>query len=99
MSTWVMKKKIPGALRGRINVGGCHQVEGENNDGLSINAPVMNAKAIKMCLTLMIMQGGSAYVVDVKRAFLYGKFEDGEKVYIKVLQGYETFYDKSTLCC
>jgi hypothetical protein len=42
------------------------------------------------------MQGGIAHVVDVKRAFLYGEFEDGEKVHIKVPLGFEVFYDKHT---
>jgi hypothetical protein len=71
-------------------------MEGEHYDGTSISAPVTNAMTIKMSLTLMLLQGGIAHVMDVKDAFLYGKFEDEEKVHIKVPLGFEEFYDKDT---
>ncbi len=72
------------------------QIEGEHYDGTSISTPVTNAMTIKMFLTLMLMQEGVAHVMDVKGAFLYGKFQDGEKVHIKVPLGFEEFYDKDT---
>jgi hypothetical protein len=76
-ATWAMKKKSSGTLRGRVNVRGFHQIEGEHYDGTSISStPVTNGMTIKMSLTLMLMQGGIAHVVDVKGAFLYGKFKD-----------------------
>ena len=81
---WAMKTKSSGVLRGRVNVRGFKQVEGEHYDGTSISAPVTNAMTIKVTLPLMLMQGGIAHVVDVKGTFLYGEFEDGEKVYLKV---------------
>ncbi len=34
---------------------------------------------------------------DVNGAFLYGEFEDGEKVYIKIPLGFEEFYDRDTV--
>jgi hypothetical protein len=37
---------------------------------------------IRIVLSIMLMQGGIAHVVDVKGAFLYGEFEDSEKIYI-----------------
>jgi hypothetical protein len=40
-----------------------------------------------MALTLMIASGGIAHVVNMKGAFLCGKFEDGEKIYIKLPLG------------
>ncbi len=43
------------------------------------------------------MCSGIAHVVDVKGAFLYGEFEDGEKVYIKIPLGLEEFYDRYTV--
>ncbi len=49
-----------------------------------------------MSLTLMLMQGGIAHVVDMKGAFLYGEFKDRKKVHIKVLLGFKEFYDKDT---
>jgi hypothetical protein len=95
-TTWAMKKKSLGTLRGRVNVRGFCQIEREHYDGTSISAPVANAMTIKTSLTLMLMQGGIAHVMDVKTAFLYGKFEDGEKAHIKVPLGFEDFYDKDT---
>jgi hypothetical protein len=35
---------------------------------------------IRMALNLMLANGGIAHVVNVKGAFLYGKFEDGKKI-------------------
>jgi hypothetical protein len=77
-------------------VQGFCQVEGEHYNGTSISAPVTNAMTIKMTLMLMLMQGRIGHVVDVKGAFLYGKFEDGEKVHIKVPLGFEEFYNSDT---
>jgi hypothetical protein len=36
-------------------------------------------------------------LLDVKRAFLCGHFENGEKIYIKVPQGFEHFYSKNAV--
>ena len=43
----------------------------------------------------MLMQWGIVHIVDVKGAFLYGEFKDGEK-YLKVLLGFEQFYGDGT---
>jgi hypothetical protein len=91
-----MKKKSLGTQIGGVNVRGICQIKGEHYDGTSISAPVTNAMTIKMSLTLMLMQGGMAHIVNMKGAFLYGKFKDGKKVYIKVPMGLEEFYDKDT---
>ncbi len=53
--------------------------------------------SIRMALTVMLMQNGIAHVVDVKGAFLYGEFEDGEKIYIKISLGFEEFYPRDTV--
>jgi hypothetical protein len=45
----------------------------------------------------MLMCSGTAHAVDVKGAFLYGEFEDGEKDYIKIPLGSEEFYDHNTV--
>jgi hypothetical protein len=95
-TTCGIKKKSLGTWRGRVNVRGFCQIKREHYDGASISAPVTNAMTIKMSLMLVLMQGGIAHVVDVKGAFLYGKFKDGEKVHIKVPLGFEEFYDKDT---
>ncbi len=96
-TTGVMNKKSSGTLCGRVNVGGFKQVKGQHYDGSSISVPVTNGMAIKMALTLMLASGSIAHVVDMKGAFLHGKFEDGEMIYIKVPLGFEEFYDDDTL--
>ena len=40
----------------------------------------------------MVMSGGIGAVVDVKGAFLHGKFEDGEEIFMKVPEGWEHHY-------
>jgi hypothetical protein len=42
---------------------------------------------------LMLASGSIAHVVNVKGAFLHGKFNNGEKIYIKIPIGFEGFYD------
>jgi hypothetical protein len=48
---------------------------------------------IKLVLALMLASGGIAHVADIKGAFLHGKFDNGEKIYIKIPLGFEEFYD------
>ena len=45
-STWAMKKKSNGTLRGRLNARGFKQIEGVHYDGSSIHAPVTNSATI-----------------------------------------------------
>jgi hypothetical protein len=52
---------------------------------------------IRMALTLMLASGGIAHVVNVKGAFLYCKFDNGEKIYIKVPLRFKEFYDHDTV--
>jgi hypothetical protein len=96
-TTWAMKKKSNRTLCGRINVRGFNQVEGQHFDASSISAPVTNGMTIKLVLMLMLASGGIAHVVDVKGVFLHGKFEDGEKICIKIPLGFEEFYDDDTV--
>jgi hypothetical protein len=44
---------------------------------------------------LTIMAGWPVHVLDVQGAFLYGKFEDGEEIYMKVPKGFEHHYDSN----
>jgi hypothetical protein len=52
---------------------------------------------IKLVLALMLASGSIAHVADVKGAFLHGKFDDGEKIYIKIPLGFKEFYDNNTV--
>jgi hypothetical protein len=59
-------------------------------------ASVINAMTIRIVLSIMLMQSGIAHVLDVKGTFLYGKFEDGKMICIKVALGFEKFYSGNT---
>jgi hypothetical protein len=95
-TTWAMKKKSNGTLCGRINVRGFKQVKGQHFDALSISAPVTNEMTIKLALMHMLASRSIANVVNIKGAFLHGKFEDGEEIYIKIPLGFEELYDNNT---
>jgi len=91
-STWVMKKKSNGTYRARMNARRFKQVEGQHFDGTSLAAPVTNDASIRIMFTQMLMAGWTAYIVDVKGAFLNGDFEDGEKIYMEVPKGFENYH-------
>jgi hypothetical protein len=96
-TTWAMKKKSSGTLRGRINARGFKRIDGQHYDGTCISAPVTNAMTFRIALSIMLMQSGIAHVVDVKGAFLYEELEDGKKNYINILLGFTKFYSSNTV--
>ena len=91
-STWAMKKKSNGTLRGRLNARGFKQIEGVHYDGSSIHAPVTNSATIRIVFVLMLMAMWMGILLDVNGAFLHGEFTDGEQIYMKVPRGMERFY-------
>ena len=52
---------------------------------------------IRVVLILMIMGNFVGHLVDVNGAFLHGKFDDGEKVYMKVPQGFEKHFPEDVV--
>jgi hypothetical protein len=92
-----MKKKSNGKLCGRINVQGFKQVKGQHYNALGISAPITNGMTIKLVWMLMLTKCGIAHVVNIKGAFLHGKLDNGEKIFIKILLGFEEFYDNNTV--
>lgn len=96
-STWAMKKKSNGTLRGRLNARGFKQIEGVHYDGSSIHAPVTNSATIRIVLVLMLMATWMGILLDVNGAFLHGEFTDGEKIYMKVPKGMEKHYPKDVV--
>ena len=93
-TTWAMKKSN-GTFRGRLNVCGYEQVDSMHYFGHNIAAPVANAVTVRIVLTLFAMNPSwIAELVDIKGAFLQGKFVDGEEMYIKIPDGFERFYGK-----
>ena len=99
MSTvWAMKKKSNGKLRGRLNLRGFQQRDGEHYISSSISSPVTNATTVRIALTLLALcPEWIAIVVDIEGAFLQGEFTDGEEIYIDVPEGFEEYYDDDTV--
>ena len=64
-STWNLKKKSSGILRGRLTVRGFKQIDGEHFDSANIHAPVANSITIRVVVTLMMMGNLDVCVVDV----------------------------------
>ena len=72
-TTWTMKKKASGKLRGRLNARGYKQIDGMHYVAESIVAPVTNPTSVRIFLTLMAMNPEwVAIVIDVEGAFLQG---------------------------
>jgi hypothetical protein len=94
---WAIKRKTVGLFKEGYMAGDLKQIDGKHYDGTSISVPVTNAMTIRIALMIMLMQSGIAHIVDVKGAFLYGEFEDGEKIYIKILLGFKGFYLSNTV--
>ena len=87
-----MQEKYNRVMCGRLNARRFRQIEGQHYDGSSIHAPVTNTASIRIVMTLMLMAGWVAEVVDVKGAFLYGKIIDGEEIFVGVPKGFEKHY-------
>jgi hypothetical protein len=77
---WACKKKSTGKLRGHLNASGFEKIERVHYNRTSTHAPVTNAGTIQIVLILMIMANWQGQIVDVKGAFLHGKFKDGEVI-------------------
>ena len=92
-STWAMKKKANGTFRARLNARGFEQVDGEHFKSNSIASPVTNNITICIVLVLMLLAGWHGELIDIKGAFLHGDFEDGEKLYMEVPEGFDKFYN------
>ena len=94
---WTCNLKSNGMKRCRLNVCDFKQVDGQSYDSTIIHAPVTSKVTVRLVLVLMLMAGWVAHIVDVKGAFLHGKSEEGEKVYMKVPEGWEGFYPPNTI--
>ena len=84
---WVFKIKKSGIYCARLVAKGYDQITGV--DFLYNFAPVMYDTTFKDLLTLWLQHGYTAKVLDVKTAFLHGKFE--EEIFIHTPDGYQEF--------
>ena len=96
-STWAMKKKASGRYKARLNARGFEQVDGVHYDSNDKSAPVAGNMTVLIMLVLMIMSNFWAELLDVKGAFLNGRFAEGEHLYMYVPQGFEEFYPKNVV--
>ena len=88
-TTWAMKKKSNGKFHGRLNLRGFQQVAGQHCATDSVSAPVINPHSVRISLTPLAMNPKwTAWVEDVKGAFLQGKFAKGEEMCIQVSEGF-----------
>ncbi len=92
-----MKQKADGTKRARINARGFEQRPGEHYDEDNIASPVVNEASIFLILIIMIMAMMWGELNDVKGAFLNGLFSGGEKLYMGIPQGFESFYPADVL--
>ena len=53
---------------------------------------MVNEITIRMVFVLMVIAGWYAEVVDVRSAFLHGKFDEGTRLYMEVPEGFKNFY-------
>jgi hypothetical protein len=55
----------------------------------STAAPVTNETTIKIILNMLNLAEWKGHVIDVKGAFLKGRFNDGEEMYLQIPHGFE----------
>ena len=48
-------------------------------------------------LALLLIYGWYTEIIDMKGAFLHGRFEVRERIYIHIPQGFEDYYDKDVV--
>jgi Reverse transcriptase (RNA-dependent DNA polymerase) len=91
-NAWAMKKKASETFKARLNARGYEQVGELHFNVDSTAAPVTNDTTIWIMYGLAVLSNWKAYVVDVQGAFLYGRFEVGERLFLKIPEGFEDKY-------
>ena len=96
-STWAMKKKANGQYRACLAARGFKQTHGKSFEYHDISSPVVHDITVRIVLTILLMSGWAAHIVDVNGAFLLGEFRENEHIYMKVPKGFECFYSSDVL--
>lgn len=94
-STWAIKKKSNGTYRARMTARGFKQVDGVHYREDNKSSPVVSDITIRIVFVLAIMAKMYMEVLDVKGAFLHGEFEDGERIYMEIPQGFEKHFPRN----
>jgi hypothetical protein len=90
-STWVMKKKANGVCRAQMTAQGFEQIDREHYDEDDEATPVVSDVTIHVTFVLMIMAAHAGHIMDIKGAFLFGKFNPKHCMHLGILQGFERF--------
>ena len=56
-----------------------------------ISSPVVHDITVRIVLTILLMSGWAAHIVDVNGALLLGEFRENEHIYMKVPKGFKRF--------
>jgi hypothetical protein len=84
--------KADGSTRCRLAIRGFQQIDGVHFDASDKAAPVVCDVTIRAVLILAIMANWLAWIVDVEGAFLQGRSQNGELIFMKIPNGYQKFY-------
>ena len=76
---------------------GLRQKDGLNYDSSDVATPVICDIAILLCLILCIIAGWAAWIVDVEGVFLQGSFQNGERIFMKVPDGFQKYHPSCVL--
>ena len=76
---------------------GFRQTHGESFEYHDILSPVVHHISVHIVLTILLMSGWAAHIVDVNGAFLLGEFRENEHIYMKIPKGLEQFYSPDVL--
>ena len=88
-SVWNLKLKANGTYRARLTMRGYEQIPGVHYDLAWVSAPVTSAVTVRVVIVLLLMMNGYAHIVDVCSAFFLGLFDNEERIYASVPQGWE----------
>lgn len=84
---WVFTKKENGKFKARLVVRGYEQVEGIDYD--ETYSPVVSNASLRLMFALAVKKNFQMMQFDVKTAFLNGKLEETEEIYMSVPEGFE----------
>lgn len=84
---WVFTKKENGKFKARLVVRGYEQVEGIDYE--ETYSPVVSNTSLRIMFALATKKDLKLMQFDVKTAFLYGKLDDEEEIYMSVPEGFE----------
>ena len=86
-STWAMKKNANGQYHARLAARGFKQTHGKSFEYHDISSPVVHDITVRIVLTILLMSGWAAHIVNVNGAYLLGEFRENEHIYMKISKG------------